>query len=991
MKRNIPKNQRQISNNIFFPQKERNKIIIPKISKSSSSNIIIYLNNELFFELNNIFEKNIELLNSLNVPIKNYNYNDLGIINIPDSIITLKDSLGNILKTENVLASENQNIEAPDGNIINDDESFSLSIRSGEMNKKIPNSEIFFNGIKEGDVVSVKSIFIRLYNGVDLLSPENIELDNNTLDIFLNIIKDVALVINGQEFKTYSISNDIEINIENSNSELIGTLVPNQDKVTVADTEVEINGTSFIFIKAEGVDNIGIKNSEGANIGTLDIPNKKIDVGDSNFKVLRSNDSEITNIDIPAEQNDEYKVVDSSISVKNSKGDTVDSGTVMADSSEEFLAPDGKLTVNGIIDVLSIPSNDVEELKVENTEATEIGTLNSGKWLIQDADLDFNGTKEGEVVSGKKVEVSLKDTNNNQVTPSDKTLTGNTLEIEIDREVEVTVNSNNFTTVDAPDTVNVPVKNTENTNVGTITSGEVIVGDSNIVVKNSLGDTVDSENVPATKGGELFAPDGTVVIKDSGGTTLKSKDTPSNGSVNETINDSTVNINKSDSVLIAAQTVKAEGVENYNVADSVITLNNSVPTLISTTNVKATDPATIVAPDANVINSDASYDVDIPSNTSHPLEDVDYIITDENNNELDRFTYPGMKNTTIDITTIIPKIISGTGNLRVRFWDIDGTLLKENYVNAGEDSIPPTPTPRHRSNIIEFDVWNRVSTNVQHDLDIGAVYKTKDNKTHIRIRVTPTTGLSPIIRLNKDTTDLMTVDWGDTITSTSSASGNVSFNHTYSTEGDYWITITCTGDFSVGQGGTGTTFLGGSVAQGNVAMEIYFGSHAVRCLNNGLRYLSALEYLSLPKEMQTIGTQNFGIHYSLRHLTIPDGIATFGTNMFNGVRSAKIISLPNSITNINAASIFSTCYGMDSFICPSGITTIAASAFANCSACNNYIFPQTTPPTLANINAFTGIQPTDRIFVPDANVTDYKTATNWSTYADYIYPLSQRR
>jgi hypothetical protein len=336
-------------------------------------------------------------------------------------------------------------------------------------------------------------------------------------------------------------------------------------------------------------------------------------------------------------------------------------------------------------------------------------------------------------------------------------------------------------------------------------------------------------------------------------------------------------------------------------------------------------------------------------------------------------------------------IVSGTGNLRVRFFDIDGKLLKENYVNAGEDSIPPTPAPRHRANIIEFDVWNRVSTNVQHDLDIGAVYKTKDDNTHIRIRVTPTTGLSPIIYLNKDTTDLMTVDWGDTNTSTSSASGNVSFTNTYAAEGDYWITITCAGNFGVGQGGTGTTLFGGSGAQGNVAMEIYFGSHAVRCLNNGLRYLSALEYLLLPKEMTTLGTQNFGIHYSLRHLTIPDGITTLGTNMFNGVRSAKIISLPNSITNINATSIFSTCYGMDSFICPSGITTIAASAFANCSSCNNYIFPQTTPPTLANINAFTGIQPTDRIFVPDANVTDYKTAANWVTYANYIYPLSQRR
>lgn len=53
-----------------------------------------------------------------------------------------------------------------------------------------------------------------------------------------------------------------------------------------------------------------------------------------------------------------------------------------------------------------------------------------------------------------------------------------------------------------------------------------------------------------------------------------------------------------------------------------------------------------------------------------------------------------------------------------------------------------------------------------------------------------------------------------------------------------------------------------------------------------------------------------------------------------------------------------------------------------------YIFESTTPPTLANANAFNGINSTARIYVPDAAVNDYKAATNWSTYASYIYPLS---
>jgi hypothetical protein len=53
------------------------------------------------------------------------------------------------------------------------------------------------------------------------------------------------------------------------------------------------------------------------------------------------------------------------------------------------------------------------------------------------------------------------------------------------------------------------------------------------------------------------------------------------------------------------------------------------------------------------------------------------------------------------------------------------------------------------------------------------------------------------------------------------------------------------------------------------------------------------------------------------------------------------------------------------------------------------VFNRTTPPTLANKNAFNNINSICKIYVPDASVTAYKTATNWVTYADYIYPMSE--
>jgi len=44
----------------------------------------------------------------------------------------------------------------------------------------------------------------------------------------------------------------------------------------------------------------------------------------------------------------------------------------------------------------------------------------------------------------------------------------------------------------------------------------------------------------------------------------------------------------------------------------------------------------------------------------------------------------------------------------------------------------------------------------------------------------------------------------------------------------------------------------------------------------------------------------------------------------------------------------------------------------------------TTPPTLANTNAFAGIVAGTKIYVPVGSLEAYQTATNWSTYASYM-------
>lgn len=57
--------------------------------------------------------------------------------------------------------------------------------------------------------------------------------------------------------------------------------------------------------------------------------------------------------------------------------------------------------------------------------------------------------------------------------------------------------------------------------------------------------------------------------------------------------------------------------------------------------------------------------------------------------------------------------------------------------------------------------------------------------------------------------------------------------------------------------------------------------------------------------------------------------------------------------------------------------------------CTAYIFHSVTPPAMANVSALGTINSEAKIYVPDESVNAYKTATNWSTYASYIYPLSE--
>jgi hypothetical protein len=124
------------------------------------------------------------------------------------------------------------------------------------------------------------------------------------------------------------------------------------------------------------------------------------------------------------------------------------------------------------------------------------------------------------------------------------------------------------------------------------------------------------------------------------------------------------------------------------------------------------------------------------------------------------------------------------------------------------------------------------------------------------------------------------------------------------------------------------------------------------------------------------------LHFdNLREIT-GENITTVGTRDFQGRANLISIVFPN-LTTINAYS-FQNCTGLEEIELPISLAFIGEYAFANCGNLEVITIHATTPPTLANSNAFAQTSADLQIKVPAGSVELYREALNWNAYADKI-------
>lgn len=136
----------------------------------------------------------------------------------------------------------------------------------------------------------------------------------------------------------------------------------------------------------------------------------------------------------------------------------------------------------------------------------------------------------------------------------------------------------------------------------------------------------------------------------------------------------------------------------------------------------------------------------------------------------------------------------------------------------------------------------------------------------------------------------------------------------------------------------------------------------------------------------SIGDYAFTSCSGLTSCTIGSDVTSIGEMAFRNCNSLTSITIPNSVTRISYGA-FIYCTSLTSIDIPSGVTSIGSYAFRYCSGLTSVTVEATTPPSLGGTSVFADTNNCP-IYVPASSVEAYKTATNWSTYADRIQAIT---
>lgn len=162
-----------------------------------------------------------------------------------------------------------------------------------------------------------------------------------------------------------------------------------------------------------------------------------------------------------------------------------------------------------------------------------------------------------------------------------------------------------------------------------------------------------------------------------------------------------------------------------------------------------------------------------------------------------------------------------------------------------------------------------------------------------------------------------------------------------------------------------------------------------------------ITYTASSKLNETTSLNDNGLHTNAFNTTIKshtfengtgtiefnDNVTSIGDSAFMGCSGLTNITIPNTVTSINTGAFNNS--GLTIVTIPDSVTIIGVAAFESCNSLASVIIEAVTPPTLdgGGSTAFLNNANDRKIYVPAESVEVYKTATNWSNYANDIQAI----
>lgn len=329
----------------------------------------------------------------------------------------------------------------------------------------------------------------------------------------------------------------------------------------------------------------------------------------------------------------------------------------------------------------------------------------------------------------------------------------------------------------------------------------------------------------------------------------------------------------------------------------------------------------------------------------------------------------------------------------VNFYDYEGTRVAA-YTLQEARELTALPTPPSHDGLV-FDGWNWMLSEINaltFPMEVGAQYYTDDDALRFYIYIEDMPHSEVGFGLGGYSGARYTIDWGDGTVETGVSVGDKT--HSYVSTGDYVVRV-------FEETTNRTMNISSATINFMIALRAIELGKPIKNINTMLAYAYGVRYITVHSEMTTFQPPNVKCYIMPRGCTeaygrenflgeivcIAPTQTKFGTYGFMNNRDVHRITFPEGVTTI-ASRTFRYCNGLLKIVIPSTVTKISTQCINSISLSCIVSLP-TTPPTLEAATSIESI-PTDCvIYVPDASVDAYKGATNWSTYADRILPLSE--